>query len=34
MNLAEFQQLFVHAVTMGVFLGFIIGILLAFFARR
>lgn len=34
MTLAEFQELIIHGITMGVFLGFIIGILMAFFARR
>lgn len=34
MNITELQTLFLHAITMGVFFGFIIGILLASFAKR
>jgi len=34
MTIADFQELFLYAITTGVFLGFIIGVMLSFFGRR
>ena len=34
MTIAELQTLFVNAITTGVFVGFIIGVLLSVFGRH
>jgi len=34
MTIADFQELFLYAITTGAFLGFIVGSLIVFFGRR